>query len=139
MLMPEFLAALSTHLEYRWTIAWLMLDGFETRQYQRKTGSRWKPVFVFGNGDAMGHTDWIADTVHGGRREKGLHDWQQSESGFVELLKAVRAEPGQLVCDPFLGSGTTAAAARAYGCDFVGAELDPTTFRAAQLRLGMTG
>ena len=41
-----------------------------------------------------------------------------------------------LVLDPFMGSGSTALAARALGCDYVGFEIDPHYVRMAQERLG---
>lgn len=41
-----------------------------------------------------------------------------------------------LVCDPFLGSGTTALACKKLGLDFVGYEIDPEYFRMAVDNLG---
>lgn len=35
---------------------------------------------------------------------------------------------GSLILDPFMGSGTTALAARKYLCDFVGSDINPTAF-----------
>ncbi len=72
MLMPQYIEALSARLEYRWTIAWLMTRSVETKQYQRKSASRWKPVFVFQQiGSAPG--DWMDDVINVRTREKGLH------------------------------------------------------------------
>jgi site-specific DNA-methyltransferase (adenine-specific) len=45
------------------------------------------------------------------------------------------AEPGELVCDPFLGGGTTALAALSQGRNFVGADIDPSAIETAQGRL----
>ena len=41
---------------------------------------------------------------------------------------------GGRVFDPFAGSGTTGLAAHKHGCDFVGTEIDPDYFKAAQER-----
>jgi site-specific DNA-methyltransferase (adenine-specific) len=41
---------------------------------------------------------------------------------------------GGRIFDPFAGSGTTGLAAHKYGCDFVGTEIDPDYFKAAQER-----
>ena len=41
-------------------------------------------------------------------------------SDLIERL----TKPGQLVCDPFLGGGTTALAALALGRKFVGCDID---------------
>lgn len=55
-----------------------------------------------------------------------------------ELARAVIeawSRPGQLVCDPYSGSGTTAVAARDAGRDFVGSELLPEYHRQAMERI----
>ena len=41
-----------------------------------------------------------------------------------------------IVLDPFMGSGTTCAAARRLGCQYVGFEIDPEYIRAARERIG---
>jgi site-specific DNA-methyltransferase (adenine-specific) len=43
--------------------------------------------------------------------------------------------PGDLIVDPFAGSGTTLLAARLEGRRAIGAELDPKTFALAVKRL----
>ena len=49
----------------------------------------------------------------------------QKPIALLETLVRGYCPPDGLVCDPFLGSGTTAIAARAAGRRFVGWELDP--------------
>jgi site-specific DNA-methyltransferase (adenine-specific) len=51
-------------------------------------------------------------------------------------LHGLRQEPPLLVLDPFMGTGTTAVAARRLGCRYVGFELDPSYVRIARERLG---
>lgn len=43
----------------------------------------------------------------------------------VRRLVEMAAKPGELVVDPFLGSGTTALACLATGRRFLGADVDP--------------
>ena len=50
------------------------------------------------------------------------------------LIEAV-SRPGDVVLDPFVGSGTTAAAAKALGRRFVGIELDLGYANAARARI----
>ena len=45
------------------------------------------------------------------------------------------AQPGDVVCDPFCGSGSSAAAALGRGCRFVGADIDPAAVRLTTSRL----
>ncbi len=42
-----------------------------------------------------------------------------------QCIQASALEPGAVVCDPFMGSGTTARAAAMLGYSFIGFELDP--------------
>ncbi len=46
------------------------------------------------------------------------------------------SRPGDTVCDPCAGGGTTLLAARKLGRDAIGSEMDPETHRAASMRLG---
>ena len=52
-------------------------------------------------------------------------------SWFIKLF----TKPGDLVLDPFIGSGTTAVAAKQLGRYYVGIEIDPTYIRIAESRL----
>lgn len=59
-------------------------------------------------------------------------------AGPVELAaRCIRASytPGGTVLDPFSGSGTTGVAARAFGCRFIGIDIDPATHVLARARL----
>ena len=53
-----------------------------------------------------------------------LHEWGQSESGMSDAIQRF-SNPGDLVADPFLGSGTTAVAALRNGRRFVAGDLEP--------------
>lgn len=60
--------------------------------------------------------------------------WQKSLKLMRRLMLPFLKE-GDRVCDPFLGSGTTAVVAKEIGCDFVGFELDPVVYEIAKNRL----
>lgn len=46
----------------------------------------------------------------------------------VQCIKAAGVEPlDAIICDPFMGSGTTGKAALSLGCRFIGFEMDPAT------------
>src|SRR5258708_4903847 len=65
---------------------------------------------------------------------KKLHPTQKPE----ELLKRIivaSSKPGDVVLDPFLGSGTTAAVAKQFHRNSIGIERDPIYMSAAQARL----
>ena len=53
---------------------------------------------------------------------------------MVRLIEIFSA-PGQLVCDPFLGSGTTGVAAAMAGRGFMGSEIEARYFTMAKRRI----
>jgi adenine-specific DNA-methyltransferase len=66
-----------------------------------------------------------------------LHPTQKPVSIFTPLLAAFTT-PGDVVLDPFAGSGSTLVAARIMGCRGVGIEIDPAHHRTALARLRRT-
>lgn len=68
------------------------------------------------------------------RAAKSLHAHAQDVPGFVRLVEMM-ARAGNLVCDPCVGSGTTAIAALLTGCKFVGCEIDRDRCEIATLRV----
>ena len=77
--------------------------------------TNWNPVLVFTKGkpDIKG---WrlVSDTFTVGRKEKDLHDWQQPERPFFRWIDS-HTRVDELICDPFCGSGTIGAMAKAVG------------------------
>jgi hypothetical protein len=69
-----------------------------------------------------------------GKQEKTHHDWQQSIDEASHWIDVLCPKNG-VVCDPFLGGGTTGAAAMKLGRKWIGIELDPETARIASARL----
>jgi DNA modification methylase len=54
---------------------------------------------------------------------------------LMEWIINSTSRPGDLVLDPFMGSGTTGVAAVLTGRRFIGIELDPTYYAIAQDRI----
>lgn len=53
---------------------------------------------------------------------------------MVKLVEAL-TQPGELVCDPFAGAGTTGVACAVLGRRFVGCDVDAECVRAAVRRI----
>ena len=75
----------------------------------------------------------------GAERLKGAdgrktHPTQKPEALLQRLLIAA-TNAGDLVLDPFFGSGTTGAVAKRLGRNFLGLERDPVYAKAAQARI----
>jgi site-specific DNA-methyltransferase (adenine-specific) len=63
------------------------------------------------------------------------HPTQKPEPLLLDLV-SLFTDPGEVILDPYFGSGTTAAAARALGRRCIGVEIDPAYVLAARARLG---
>jgi site-specific DNA-methyltransferase (adenine-specific) len=59
----------------------------------------------------------------------------QKPARLFELMLEASAEPGFTVCDPFCGSGSSGVAALRFGCDFIGADIDPRAVELSRSRL----
>lgn len=91
------------------------------------------------NEDVQMRSDWLFPICSGGERlkdEEGrkLHPTQKPEALLARVILSA-SKPGDVVLDPFLGSGTTAAVAKRLGRHFVGIERDSTYADAAQARI----
>lgn len=130
--LPEVIAQLDEHLPYWWTLA-VVHDGAFTQIRSRRVNSGWKPLVVFHQPGRSPH-GWPSDVLTEGQREKSGHEWQQAEAEAATLIEAL-TEPGDLIVDPFLGSGTTAAAAVALGRRVIGCDIEAAHVKTAQERV----
>jgi modification methylase len=92
------------------------------------------------NDDVQMRSDWLFPICSGGERLKDesgkkIHPTQKPEALLARILLST-SRPGDLVLDPFFGSGTTGAVARKLGRDFVGIEREQTYIDAALARIG---
>ena len=137
--LPEQLERLGEHLEYVWTGA-IFLPGRHTIFRHKMIFGRWRPVAFFSNGPYVVRTTIVDALWAPGRGEKRPddHPWQQAVAPFERLLEMV-SKPGELVVDPFTGSGTTGVACMATGRRFLGADVDSGAVALALQRLSDNG
>jgi hypothetical protein len=132
MYLPEVVSRLGAHLDYYWTFA-----VYHEGQTQIVNGvnliCRWKPVLIYQNGKKKLDIT-IQDYFISESREKSGHDWQQSESGVAYLMERFTL-PGDVVLDPFAGSGTTLVVANEKKRVAKGAEIDKQAYNIAKARL----
>lgn len=91
------------------------------------------------NEDVQMRSDWIMPICTGAERLKDaegdkLHPTQKPESLLHRVLIA-SSQTGDVVLDPFFGTGTTGAVARRLGRHFIGIERDSTYAEAARARI----
>lgn len=91
------------------------------------------------NDDLQMRTDWLFPICTGGERLKQsngdkVHPTQKPEALLARVLLA-SSKPGDVVLDPFFGSGTTGAVAKRLGRHFVGVEREQSYIDAATARI----
>ena len=91
------------------------------------------------NDDLQMRSDWFIPLCTGNERLRDaaggkLHPTQKPEALLHRVILAC-TQPGEVVLDPFLGSGTTAAVAKRLGRRFIGIERDEGYAAAARARL----
>ena len=92
-----------------------------------------------GNEDVQVRSDWLFPLCTGQERlkdEKGrkLHPTQKPEALLARVLLS-STKPGDVVLDPFFGSGTTGAVAKRLRRSFIGIEREETYAEAARQRI----
>jgi site-specific DNA-methyltransferase (adenine-specific) len=95
-------------------------------------------MIVLAWGSQGGAKSWngpgnLMSLSHKCMRGKKKHRTQKPLDQLLELVEFF-SDPGELVCDPLIGSGTTALACALLGRRCIGAELDPEWAAKAKLR-----
>ncbi|MCQ4632018.1 site-specific DNA-methyltransferase [Shinella lacus] len=91
------------------------------------------------NDDVQMRSDWLFPICNGGERLKDadgkkVHPTQKPEALLARILMA-SSKPGDVILDPFFGSGTTGAVAKRLGRHFVGIEREQAYIDAARERI----
>ena len=91
------------------------------------------------NDELQMRSDWEFAICSGGERLRGddgakVHPTQKPEALLYRVMLA-STHPGDVVLDPFFGTGTTGAVARRLGRRFIGIEREPAYVAAAEARI----
>ena len=91
------------------------------------------------NEDVQARSDWLIPLCTGDERLKGtdgkkVHPTQKPE-GLLARVILSSSKPGDLIIDPFNGTGTTGAVAKRLGRRYIGFERDRTYATAAEERI----
>lgn len=136
-ILPAVIRALDhPDLAYRWCICWRYANVENTADQKRRVFDCWKPVLVYHKGGMPADAPMIRDEIANKAGDKDFHEWGQSVDGFGRLVASF-SQPGDIVCDPFLGGGTTAIAALSQTRRFVGADIDAQSVQVTSERLGL--
>jgi modification methylase len=91
------------------------------------------------NDDKQMRSDWVLPICSGKerRRDKSgekVHPTQKPEALLYRVLLS-STKPGDVILDPFFGSGTTGAVAKKLGRHFIGIDRDPAYIKHAEARI----
>jgi len=94
------------------------------------------------NEDLQMRSDWLLPICSGSERVKGddgakAHPTQKPEALLYRILLAC-TKPGDVVLDPFFGTGTTGAVARRLGRRWIGIERESSYVKVAKERIAST-
>ncbi len=123
-------------MENKLSFVWIMAqihEGNKTVYHPSRVKIGWKPILIFVKG-VLSDIDYYEDVLQGTGREKDGHEWQQSLGESEQLIKMFSKE-GELVVDPFVGSGTTALAAQNTGRSFLVYDVDELAIKTTLRRL----
>jgi len=129
--LPEVYERLSAGRPYRWTGCYLT-PGPSYYSMARNVHTNWKPMLVYGGGDNFRD---LVEAEGADAGAKSMHHWGQDFGAFHTIVERL-TKPGQTICDPFMGSGTTLAAAQSLGRHAIGCDIDAEHVAVAQERLG---
>ncbi len=116
-------------LQYFWIISSLNEGRSTAKNHQRNAICLHKPILIFQKADdgtpLKGSHRCFADVVRG-KKQKAFHPWQQSIHDVLGIISRFMV-PGEILLDPFAGTGTSLKAANLLGMDWIGFEIDPKT------------
>lgn len=115
----DVIAAMSPHLKYWWCMA-LTHSAMPQQLPGKWVQVRWKPLVWFVK-DRRATKHYIDDVIVGTPPRKDLHEWAQGVDEVRPIIESL-TEAGELVVDPFAGSGSFGRAANACGRHFIGAD-----------------
>ena len=120
--------------DWKWTMIATFEGGNWARIKHKGVLSCHKSIMLFQRkGERLGKTI-EGDVIQCGMRDKDFHIWQQDVETFEQVV-AKLTDPGDLVVDPFGGTGTTGVACLNLKRRFIGSELNPKTHKTGLWRL----
>ena len=126
----------NSELVYHWQII-VKHSGSKSRIHARHIWPYYKPLLWYYKPNVDGkltiYQD-VADLVESKAVSKDNHEWEQSTIEAERMIKPLTVE-GNIILDPFMGSGTTGEAALKLNRRFIGIEVDKEHYSRTKQRL----
>ena len=109
----------------------------DIRETNTISGGEQKIIKNYGKRDYKKYEDRFPTSVLSINTENGLHPTQKPVALFEYLIKTY-SDDGDLILDPFFGSGTTGVAAKLLGRQYIGIEISERYCEIARKRIDAT-
>lgn len=130
---PEVIEAFtSAGFRYWWICG--MRQHARRRMIGKRVNIYFKPALWFVKGKKRKLHDMPSDLVLGSMPQKDQHPWEQGTTWFDHWCDRI-TNPGEIIIDPFMGTGTTGVSCITTGRNFIGIEKDPSYFALAEKRI----
>jgi len=121
-----------TKMHYQWSLACHILNGFSRGAMGF---SNWIYAAVFSRGSVYRQAQDARDIILVPGGADGDYHRGQKPPKFMQWIIETFTEPGDLVFDPFLGSGTTGVVCERLGRRWLAAEINPEYAAMAEKRI----
>ena len=143
-------AALSEITDADWVAVWNKPGSFGARVGNSCVLPHWEPVFLYGIHKTGTQSNYASDVItfnpepakagiNGIGREKWDDEFYSHPCpkpvGLYSHFLATFAQNAEIICDPFMGSGTTGVACAKLGRRFIGVEIEEKYFSIACRRI----
>lgn len=123
MYLDVIMAMMGKYLKFHWKFE-IYLNVSATPIWPRQVIARSKPILCYSKGNAKFKQGNVLGAIVGGGQDKRFHHWGQDVESARYYID-VSTDRGDIVCDPFMGGGTTAVACELIERRWVGFDVDP--------------
>jgi hypothetical protein len=134
MFLPDIMTKMGKHLDYYWMFA-LIYPKVQCPVLSRNVSQGWKPLLLYQNGFKRTE-EFFPDIIHGSGREKTYHEWEQSSDELTSIIEYF-TRPGDIILDPFMGSGSTLIIANKLKRKVIGCDINEGTFNLVKERISL--